>query len=318
MTTTTTTPRITGTEHWVASDGLKLFVWEKRLATSNHTGERPQPSPATLQTPSGARQSVALLVHGATYSGPTVYDVQAPSKNYSLMDHLAARGWDVFTFAIRGYGRSDRPADGFSVTTDAAVRDIAAVADYIRAQRGVEAVDLFGWSWGGSTTALYAQRNPSRVRRLVMFAGGAGAPNRAAQQPTALLEAWVTSTRETVMARIEQDAAVPEAQEALVQGVLKWEARSPNGVRRQAQDGGAALRPDPTQLTVPTLLIYGARDSAYQPENVANFFARINNPDKALVVVPDAGHFLMVQKPYLRLFTAAERWFSTSPPSPSP
>jgi pimeloyl-ACP methyl ester carboxylesterase len=51
---------------------------------------------------------------------------------------------------------------------------------------------------------------------------------------------------------------------------------------------------------------------------VANFFARINNPDNALVVVPDAGHFLMVQKPYLRLFTAAERWFSTSPPSPSP
>src|SRR3990172_9807910 len=77
----------------VLSDGIKLFVGEKKASLRNG------------QSPTGA----ALLVHGATYGGSTVYDVQAPGKDYSLMDYLAARGMDVFTFDVRGYGPSQKP-----------------------------------------------------------------------------------------------------------------------------------------------------------------------------------------------------------------
>ena len=295
MTSSVAAQRITGTAHSVTSDGYKLSVWEKRADPAQRG------APAT---------KVALLVHGATYGGQTDYDIQTPAKDASLMDYLAARGLDVFTFDVRGYGRSEKPQDGLSVTTESAVRDIGAVVDAIRGLRGVESVDLFGWSWGGATTALYAMRNPRRVRRLVMFAGGAGQPNPAQRAAaSAPLEPWVVSTRESVVARVEQDAVIPEAQEAFIQSVLRWEAKSPNGLRRQAAEGGQALRPVAEQITTPTLLIYGARDAGYQPENVASFFARLNTTDKALVVVPDAGHFLIIQKPRMRLFSAVEQWF---------
>ncbi len=294
MATTIARP-MTGAAHWVTSDGLRLHVWEKRLEGQG----------------ADASQKVALLVHGATYGGHTVYDVQVPGKDYSLMDYLAARGWDVFTFDIRGYGRSEKPQDGFSVTTEAAVRDIGAVVEFICDARRVARVDLFGWSWGGSTTAIYTGRHPQRVRRLVMYAGGAGAPGAAAVQATASTPVeWVVSNRETVIARVEQDVVVPEAQEAFIQSVLQWEARSPNGLRRERVDGSQPPKPNPEHITVPTLMVYGARDAAYQPESVAGFFARLNTADKALMVVPDAGHFLIIQKPRMRLFTAAEQWFS--------
>src|SRR3990172_5422502 len=172
-----------GIAHEVLSDGIKLFVWEKKASLRN--GEVPT--------------RAALLVHGATYGGPTVFDVQAPGKDYSLMDYLAARGMDVFTFDVRGYGRSERPEDAATVTTEAATRDIGAVVKFICANRGVEKVDLLGWSWGGVTTSLYAIRHPERVRRLVMYAGGGPAPAPAVQ--TAPQDPWLTITRENILAR---------------------------------------------------------------------------------------------------------------------
>jgi pimeloyl-ACP methyl ester carboxylesterase len=141
-----------------------------------------------------------------------------------------------------------------------------------------------------------------------MYAGGP--PGRAVNPtPAADIPAWTNSTREMILNRIEQDAIVPEAQEAFIAEALRWDAQSPNGFRRAGAEGRSP-RPVPEQLTVPTLMVYGARDNAYDAEKAASFFARIANDDKALVVVPDSGHFLVLQKQRMRLFEAAARWFA--------
>jgi pimeloyl-ACP methyl ester carboxylesterase len=277
---------VVGTEHRVMSDGFGIFAWEKRLP--DPIGER-----------------VALLVHGATYSGATDFDVQTAGQDASLMDFLALRGIDVFTMDVRGYGRSEKPEDASSVTTDAATRDIGAVIDYVCETRGVEKVDLLGWSWGGVTTALYTSRRPEKVRRLVMYAGGA---SQGGGRPPAT-ESWVTSTRESIMARIEQDVVATDAQEAFIAAALRWDARSPAAGRALSGPDGKPLRAAPEDISVPTQVIYGAREAGYRPEEVSSFFARLNTSDKALIVVPDAGHFLLIQKMRGRLFDAAAQWF---------
>jgi pimeloyl-ACP methyl ester carboxylesterase len=285
---------IVGTAHEVVSDGLKLFVWEKRRGGP--------PSTAPLRA--------TLLVHGATYGGPTDYDVQTPARDASLMDYLAGLGHDVFTFDVRGYGRSEKPEDGASVTTEAAVRDIGAVIDFIREIRGAAQVNLLGWSWGGVTTSLFTSRNPDLVRRLVIYAGGAsvgGGGNASPAAPPA--ESWVVSTRESIMARIEQDVAIADAQEAFIAAALQWDSRSPTSGRQLPGPDGQPLRAPPEQISTPTLIIYGARDAGYRPDQLTAFFSRLNTTDKALVIVPDAGHFLLIQKARERLFTAAAQWF---------
>jgi pimeloyl-ACP methyl ester carboxylesterase len=277
----------------VTSDEYRIHVWEKRMEAREGDGAGPP--------------RVALLVHGGTYSGAVDYDIQVSAKDASLMDHLACHGRDVFTFDIRGYGLSDKPEDGFSATTEGAVRDTEAVVEAILQVRGVDAVDLLRWSWGGAISALYAARHPERVRRLVLYAGGAGsvpAGNRVA--PT---EPWVVNTRESITARIEQDVVIADAQEAFLEAALKWNPRSPNGVRRRSAEGGD-VRADAEDIAVPTMIVYGVRDAGYQPVRVADFFARLNTEDKALVVLPDAGHFLIIQKPRARLFAAVEGFFA--------
>lgn len=66
----------------------------------------------------------------------------------------------------------------------------------------------------------------------------------------------------------------------------------------------------PEDITVPTQIIYGVHDKGWKPENISNFFARLNTPDKALIVLPDSGHFLFLQKPQARFFSAVEQWFA--------
>ncbi|MBI4201515.1 MAG: alpha/beta fold hydrolase [Chloroflexi bacterium] len=277
---------ITGAEHWVVSNGHRLYLWEKRQATPDSSAH------------------VTLLVHGSTYSGPNVFDVQVPGKDYSMMDFLARSGHDVFTFAVWGYGRSDRPEDGFAVTTEAALQDIAAVVDAIQRLRGVKAINLLGWSWGGRTTALFTSRHPEAVERLVLYAGGAG--NAAGNRPEPT-EPWNIITRENIMARIEQDCVIPDAQEEFIRNAVAIDRKAP--VRKGTGAPGEPPSALPEAIRVPTHIIYGARDGGYQAERVADFFARLATPDKALTVYPDAGHFLFIQKPRLRFFHAVDQFF---------
>lgn len=51
---------------------------------------------------------VALLVHGGTRSGRSLYDLQI--RDYSLMDFLAQHGYDVWAIDIHGYVHSDKTA----------------------------------------------------------------------------------------------------------------------------------------------------------------------------------------------------------------
>jgi len=293
MTSSVTTTAITGSEHWVSRDGHRLHVWEKCPATRN-------------QEPASA-EKITLLVHGGTYSGQTDYDIQVPGKDYSLMDHLAGQGHDVFTFAVWGYGKSDRPQDGFQVTTESAVQDAAAVIEAICQMRGIDSVNILGWSWGGRISSIYASRHPNRVRRLVLYAGGAGNRSSADEPPPA--DSWRTITRENIVARIEQDVVIPEAQEAFVEAALAWDVKAPNGTRLESVEKGTAAVAVPEEISTPTLIIYGARDGAYEAHRVADFFARLNTQDKELMVLPDSGHFLFIQKPRMRFFKAVAEFF---------
>src|SRR5207253_1966368 len=96
----------------------------------------------------------------------------------SWMDFIARRGFDVWLVDLRGYGRSTRPPEMSEppeknppiVRTDTAVRDVTAAIDFILHKRGIEKLDLMGWSWGTTIMGSYAAANPSKVERLVLYA----------------------------------------------------------------------------------------------------------------------------------------------------
>jgi hypothetical protein len=106
-------------------DGIQLYVRNKH--------------PAGRET---SPDKILLFVHGATYPAETAFDL--PIEGVSMMDLIAARGYDVYLVDVRGYGRSTRPAEMSQppeankpiVSTKVAARDLGAAVPAGRVERG--------------------------------------------------------------------------------------------------------------------------------------------------------------------------------------
>src|ERR1700730_1252774 len=105
--------------------GIELFVRNKHPAgTESYSSDR-----------------ILLYVHGATYPSETAFDL--PIEGVSMMDMIAARGFDVYLVDVRGYGRSTRPAEMNQppaankpiVSTKVAAHDLGMAVDYILKKR---------------------------------------------------------------------------------------------------------------------------------------------------------------------------------------
>jgi pimeloyl-ACP methyl ester carboxylesterase len=283
---------IVGKAHFAVRDGLRIYLWEKHRAGAG---------------PSFAGSGkVILLVHGGTWSGRPDFDLQI--RDYSLMDFLASHGFDVWAIDIHGYGHSDKTDRDWSDVHSAAA-DIDAAVEYIVKLRDVGRIDLLGWSAGTQRAGVYAMQHPGRVAKLILYAPwwkstaefrertrkrieNAGVPLTQYRINT---EAAVRSDFvEGELARqpqFEEDVLALYAREALL-----TDPQSPNAFVDYPQ--GPFL--DPQQITVPTMLVFGEYDYVAKEEDLLPFFAQLQTRDKRYVLLPHAGHALMLEKDHRR------------------
>jgi pimeloyl-ACP methyl ester carboxylesterase len=81
----------------------------------------------------------------------------------NLMPQLKQAGFHVYAMDLLGYGRSAKPADAtYSISEEAQY-----VEDFL-AQRGLQKVNLVGWSMGGWVSMRVALDEPERIGRLVL------------------------------------------------------------------------------------------------------------------------------------------------------
>ncbi|MFE9675295.1 alpha/beta fold hydrolase [Streptomyces sp. NPDC006259] len=104
-----------------------------------------------------AATATVVLVHGLlTDSLASYYFTVAPA--------FAAAGLDVVMYDLRGHGRSERPAEGY--TLDDNIDDLAALLDRL----GVTGpVHLVGNSYGGTVAFGYAARRPERAASVTLI-----------------------------------------------------------------------------------------------------------------------------------------------------
>ncbi len=100
-----------------------------------------------------------VLVHGLPGSA---YDWQP------LADRLVARGYRVLAYDRVGYGRSDGRRDG-AYNVEGNAGDLLALLRH----EDLRDATLVGWSYGGVTSIVATERDPSRIARVVLV-GSAG------------------------------------------------------------------------------------------------------------------------------------------------
>jgi pimeloyl-ACP methyl ester carboxylesterase len=273
-------------------------------------------------------EKVLLYVHGATYPSETAFDLEL--GGFSWMDFIARHGYDVYLLDLRGYGRSTRPAEMDQpakdnapiVKTETAVRDIEAVVEHVLKRRGIEKLNLLGWSWGTTTMGSYAAQNPQRVNKLVLYA-----PVWLRKEPLKLppgpLPAYRTVTKEAAKQRWLNGVPAEKVKGLIPDGWFEsWVdatfatdqvgaqqnppvLRAPNGVIDDIQNFWAAGKPkyDPTKITAPTLIIHAEWDQdtpAYMSQ--ALFPLLTNTASKRYIVIGEGTHTVIMEKNRMQLF----------------
>src|SRR5258707_7709657 len=170
--------RIVADEFWADKGGVRLWVYRKRLE--------------------GARSPMRLFcVHGSSYSGKTMFDLQVPGRDYSMMDHFARLGYEVWTMDHEGYGHSQKTAGNSDIQSG--VDDLKAAMSVIQTESAGEKLAFFGQSSGALRAARFANQHPQHVEKLALDAfvwTGKGAPTLAERAKR--VDQWRASSRRKV------------------------------------------------------------------------------------------------------------------------
>ena len=306
MTTQVDNIHVQGNEHWTQKGDVKLFLWEKRRAQSS-------PDRGTI-----------LFVHGSSMASQPTFDLQVPGRP-GAMDYFAGQGFDTWSVDMEGYGRStkDRGADA---TISEGADDLKAASDYIfKTRNHTGPLLVYGISSGALRAALFAQRNPNRVKRLALDAHvwtGEGSPTlveRRKKLPEFLKTKRRPIDRKFVRSIFERDhpgTADDNVIVAFADHILQLDDSIPNGTYIDMCNHLPVV--DPTKIVVPTIVMRGEYDGIAGFKDLLNFFEALPNPDKQFAVMPGIAHASFQQKNYmiayhilLSFFTQPEPIYST-------
>jgi non-heme chloroperoxidase len=254
---------IEGEEHWAQKGPVSLYLWRKRLA-------------------SGEKRPPVILVHGSSMSGLPSFDLQVPGHpDYSFMDYLARRGWDVWTLDHEGYGRSTITEGNSDVACGAA--DLAAASAVIAEKTGAQ--------------QAFAQNRPDYVTRLVLDAfvwTGKDSPTLAKRKEG--IASFQASnrrkiSRESIKGIFERDhpgTTHPAVAEACAEAQLALGDSVPTGTYLDMTTKLPLVSPD--KIEAPTLIVRGEHDGIATMDDLLAFFRRLPTGDKRFASLPGLAH----------------------------
>lgn len=300
--------------------GIELYVRNKR--------------PTSLSTFTPERTIV--LVHGATFSSGSLYDV--PFNGVSFIDFLAAAGYDVYALDVRGYGHSTRPPEMEQpgnqnpplVNTDTGVADLGTVIDFVLKRRGLKQVSVFGMSWGGTVAGAYTSRNNDKVHKLVLLApqwlsdkpipiDAGGALDAWRPVPVRQSKArWLSTAPEHGRATLipegwfEQWADFTLAEDPWSRDRLPDQLRASNGPIQDIRDYWRAGRKyyEPSDIRVPVLLVHGEWDIDVTIDLAQALYLELKNaPQRQWVEIGEATHLVLLEKNRFLAFNAIRDFY---------
>jgi pimeloyl-ACP methyl ester carboxylesterase len=272
-----TAGRIVANEYWADKNGVKLWVYRKRIAGSE---ERPG----------------LFCVHGSSYSGKTMFDLQVPNReNYSMMDHFARLGYDVWTMDHEGYGHSDKTAGNSDIQSG--VEDLAAAMKVVQREAGRAKLAFFGQSSGALRAARFANQHPDHVEKLALDAfvwTGKDAPTLAERKKN--LARYQASNRRpvsrefynSVFTRDHSGAAEPMLGDIIADLELKYGDSVPTGTYVDMTTKLPMV--DPEKVLCPVLIVRAEHDGIATDEDIVGFYTRLPNPDKQMVKIGGLAH----------------------------
>ena len=235
------------------------------------------------------------------------------------MEYFAARGWLCVAPDLRGYNLSDKPEGVEAYKAKHLVADVLALGAHYSGNGGKDKFVLVAHDWGGAVAWATAIAHPQKLSKLVMI----NSPhpylfwreltnNPAQQKASEYMNVFRLPKAERVLSDngyqrlLASFGHLPEAwrkelvgawsQPGALTGGLNFYRASPL-YPPTADDPGAKkfqFKPEDFMVRVPTLVLWGDRDTALLPGCVEGLGQCV--PDLKLVRVPDASHWIVHEK----------------------
>jgi pimeloyl-ACP methyl ester carboxylesterase len=207
----------------------------------------------------------------------------------------------------RGSGRTG-PAPSY------ALDDYISDLDELRAELGLDEIDLLGFSHGGLVAAAYAIVHPTRVRKLVLAGALAAFTDELKAEADRIIashagEPWHAAAIAALEREERGEYETPAETAAMWNDTAPlyfaaWQDRYRAAVEvellepeplRSFNATPFDLRPKLGRITAETLVITGRKDFICGPAAAADLVAGI--PGAKLVLVDDAAHFAFLERP---------------------
>ena len=269
---------IVANEYWGDKNGVKLWVYRKRVANINY-------------------QARLFCVHGSSYSGKTMFDLQVPDREgYSMMDVFARWGYDVWTMDHEGYGHSDKTAGNSDIQSG--VEDLKTAMAVIENQGGGSPrLAFFGQSSGALRAARFANQHPQHVEKLAVDAfvwTGKDAPTLVERRKN--LARYQASNRRpvsrefyrSVFTRDHEGAAEAFIGDIVADQEMKYGDSVPTGTYVDMTTKLPMV--DPEGVKCPVLIIRAEHDGIATDEDIVGFYTKLPHPDKQMVKIGGLAH----------------------------
>ncbi|MEZ5843588.1 MAG: alpha/beta fold hydrolase [Hyphomicrobiaceae bacterium] len=295
---------LNGREHWTnKGSDVRLFLWEKQAVDQ------------------AGKKGTVLFVHGSSMASTPTFDLDVPGRpDSSVMDWFAKRGFDTWCVDMEGYGRSTKSRD---ITHDISngADDLEAASRYIMQTRDTGPLMVYGISSGALRAALFAQRNPDRVKRLALDAHvwtGDGSPTL--EQRRKKLPEFLKIKRrpidpafvQSIFERDHPGCADQATIDAFAKAICALDTSMPNGTYIDMTSKLPVV--DPGKITSPTIIMRGQWDGIASMEDLIAFFVKLPNPDKQFAVMPGISHASFQQKNYLMVYHILHAFFTQPDP----
>ena len=271
--------KIEAQEHWTKKGNVDLYLYRKRRVGDGNSAK-----------------PVLFLVHGSTFSCRGSYDLQVPGRqNYSMMDHFAGLGFDVWSMDHEGYGHSSRTDSHAGIMVG--VEDLKAAMPVVERVTGRSSVLMHGQSSGAIRAGAFAAAEPARVERLILGAltyTGENAPEIERRRKVA--DRYRANPRrpinlasiQRIFDRDKPGSSDPEVPKALAEYELKFGNEVPSGTYLDMAVNMPMV--DPLKLECPVCLIRAEHDGNASEEELLRFYSLLPNKDKQFVMIAGMTH----------------------------